>query len=417
MGISPRVLAELLGRAGYPITERRLTQWGARRWIPRVCRGERPTGTGRGAYYEWPDREIIAQVFTLLNMFALRGRMETASLLAWFSGFHVPYDDIRSLWVDFESLRLGKTLQAAGAESTVKDAVNWLVSEEQVKQRKKKDGYSDGFVDFITRMGVDPALDVRTYLSSERVAMILAGNPKLVEFGTAIASMLSADTVRSFAILVQPYWSTPRLKEVIQSVPDEMLTKAHADVRFLLDPYRAWVEWSVSKMADGRITDFEQTALWVGPLLAWRAGRFLMQLNIALRDLGYGDEVDVTMAMLRDVAAKDETREVVSALKRGWQTLASSYAPGLGKDATDAIAQDLRRDPAYDKIAEIFQSIGPALKDLWLPRLQLALAEAAMEGIKNPAASMGRHRPTTDDYRGGGGDALPGPPRGCAGLA
>ncbi len=45
------------------------------------------------------------------------------------------------------------------------------------------------------------------------------------------------------------------------------------------------------------------------------------------------------------------------------------------------------RDPAYDKAAEIFQSIGPALKVLWLPRLQLALAEAAMEGIENPAAS------------------------------
>ena len=42
------------------------------------------------------------------------------------------------------------------------------------------------------------------------------------------------------------------------------------------------------------------------------------------------------------------------------------------------------RDPAYGKAAEIFQSIGPALKNLWLPRLQLALAEAAMEGHREP---------------------------------
>ena len=68
MGISPRVLSALLGSAGYPVTERRLTDWRAKRWIPDVCRGVRPAGTGRGAHYEWPDKEIIVQVFTLLNV-------------------------------------------------------------------------------------------------------------------------------------------------------------------------------------------------------------------------------------------------------------------------------------------------------------------------------------------------------------
>src|SRR5208283_1854355 len=113
MSISPRALTELLRSAGYPITERRLTDWRVKQWIPEVCRGERPDGTGRGAYYEWPDGEIIAQVFTLLSMRELRGRMETASVLAWFSGFDVPRDDIRNLWVAFEALPWRKTLRWA----------------------------------------------------------------------------------------------------------------------------------------------------------------------------------------------------------------------------------------------------------------------------------------------------------------
>jgi hypothetical protein len=205
--------------------------------------------------------------------------------------------------------------------------------------------------------------------------------------------MLSTNTVRSFVIRVQEYWSTPRLRDVIQSIPDELLTRAHADVRFLLSPYRAWVESTVSKIADGRITDFEYSALWVAPRLVWKAGRFLMQLDIALRRLGCGDEVDATLAMLRAVAAKNETREVVSALKRDWQALASSYIPGLAEDAWSTLEQEHMRDPAYDKTAEIFQFIGPALIDLWLPRLKLALAEEAMEGIEDPAASAARHRP------------------------
>ena len=41
------------------------------------------------------------------------------------------------------------------------------------------------------------------------------------------------------------------------------------------------------------------------------------------------------------------------------------------------------RDPAYDKVMEILKSTGAALKNLWLPRLQLTLAEAAMEGTEN----------------------------------
>ena len=316
----------------------------------------------------------------------LRGRMETASVLAWFSGFDVPRDDIRKLWVAFEALPWEKTRRwaLAGEEGSVQDAVDILVTGEQQKQHKKKDGYSDGFVDLITRMGVDPAFDVRTQLPSERVVKFLAGDvPKLLKLGDEIAPMLSADIVRGLAVLGQDYLSAPRLMDVIQSIPDEMLTKAHADVRFLLSPYRAWVESSVRKIADGRITDFERSALWVGSRLAWKAGRFLMQLDIALRRLGYGDEVDATIAMLRDLAAKDETREVASVFKRHWQALASSYAPGLAEDASSALAQEHMRDPAYGKAVEIFQTIGPALKNLWLPRLQLTLAEAAMEGIEN----------------------------------
>ena len=223
---------------------------------------------------------------------------------------------------------------------------------ERQKQHKKKDGYSDDFTDVFTRLVLDPAFDAKTHLPSERVAKILAGDvPKFANgAGAEIAPLLSADIVRGIAILVQDYWSAPRLMEVIQTIPDEMLTKAHADVRFLLSPYRAWVESSVTKLADGSITDYEHTALWVGPRLAFRAGRFLMRLDIALRRLGYGDEVDATIAMLRDLAAKNETRVVVSALKRNWQARARSYASGLAEDARSALEQ---RDPAFDKTATL----------------------------------------------------------------
>jgi len=112
-----------------------------------------------------------------------------------------------------------------------------LVQGERDKQHKKKDGYSDGFVDVISRMGVDPSFDARTQSPAELVATILANDvPKLVSgAGADIAPMLSAGLIRSLAVLVQDYWSAPRRMKVIQRVPDELLAKAHADVRFLLN--------------------------------------------------------------------------------------------------------------------------------------------------------------------------------------
>ena len=123
----------------------------------------------------------------------------------------------------------------------------------------------------------------------------------------------------------------------------------------------------------------------MGPHMAWKAARFLMRLDIALRRRGYGDEVEATIATLRNLAAKDETRDLVRVFKEHWQVLAArSYALGCAEDAPSGLARELVRDPAYDKALEILQSIGRALKDLWLPRLQLTLGEAATEGIGNP---------------------------------
>ena len=390
MGISPRALTELFESAGHPLTERRLTDWRAKRWIPDVCRAERPAGTGRGARYEWPDSEIIAQVFTLLSMLELRGRMETASVLAWFSGFDVPRDDIRDLWVAFEAVPWEKTLRwaLAGEEGSIQDAVEILVTGERHRQQKKKDGYSDGFVDFMARMTLDPAFDVRTDLPSGRLAKILTDVPRFAE----MASMLSADTIRGLAVLAQDYWSRPKLIKVIQSIPDEMLAQAHADVRYLLSPYRAWVRSSVRRSASG--TEFDDTALWMGPRLAWRLGRFLMLLDIALRRLGYGAELDATIAMLRDLAAKDETRDVVNAFKDDWQALASLRSSGQAENAASVLYLERGKDPAYGHVAEIFQSVGPALEDLWLPRLRLTLAEAAQDGVAELKRALGQGGPS-----------------------
>src|SRR5260221_14696502 len=121
-------------------------------------------------------------------MYELLGRMESASVLAWISDFDVPRDDIRNLWVAFEALPWEKTLRSAlaGEEGSVQYAEDILVTGERQKQRKKKDGYSDGIVDAIAGRGVDPGFDARAHLSCERVAKILAGDVhKLVNHGAA----------------------------------------------------------------------------------------------------------------------------------------------------------------------------------------------------------------------------------------
>jgi hypothetical protein len=115
-----------------------------------------------------------------------------------------------------------------------------------------------------------------------------------------------------------------------------------------------------------------------------------MLLDIALRRLGYGAELDATIAMLRDLAAKDETRDVVKAFKDDWQALASLCASGHAENAASVLYLERGKDPAYGHVAEIFQSVGPALEDLWLPRLRLTLAEAAQDGVAELKRALGQ---------------------------
>ncbi|MBO0831885.1 MAG: hypothetical protein J2P28_01120 [Actinobacteria bacterium] len=386
MGISPRELTELLGRAGYQVTERRLGNWRAEGWTPEVSWAQRPAGTGRGAYYEWPDTEIIAQVVTLLSVWELRGRMKTAGLLAWFTGFDVPRDNIRDLWVKFEESPWEKTLNLAlgGEPGSVRAAVDALVNGERRNQHKKKDGFSDRFVDVIVRMGFDPDFDASTELPSERLATVLAGHvPEWAKHGAELASALfpDVDVVRGLLVLAQDYVSAPRLIKVIRTIPDAMLASAHGDVRFLLSPYCAWVESGVRKAAGGGLTGLEETLLWTGPRVVWRLGRRLLQVDIALRQFGFAAEVDETIAMLRDIAANDAVGDVVKACKQYWPSIArvEDPDPGLADDLASSLLQELKRHPAFDKSVAVFRAAASALRDLWMPRLRLALTEAAAE--------------------------------------
>jgi hypothetical protein len=69
----------------------------------------------------------------------------------------------------------------------------------------------------------------------------------------------------------------------------------------------------------------------MGPHIAWKAGRFLMRLDIALRRRGNGDEVEATIATLRNLAAKNETLDVVRVFKEHWQVLAARQARSDGE--------------------------------------------------------------------------------------
>jgi hypothetical protein len=405
MGITPRALAELLG-----IRERVLTDWRVRGWIPDLDRVARRVGTGRGAYYEWPDREIIAHVATIDHALRFeRGRMETAGILAWFTGFDVPRADIRDLWARFENLPWQKARRWAQADEDEpdQDVVNALVAEYRHQQHKKKSGYPDEVVELIARMSLDPSFDFSTRPLGRRTAKILAGNDVPMPFKVAAwlcglpvsftdpvfgddiyaddLQLLPADVVRGLAIVKRDYWSSaPRLIEVIRAIPDDTLIRAHADVRFLLSPYRAWLESVMSTVAsatdpDLECSDLEESLLRFGPRLAWMTGRQLLKLDIALRRLGCGGQVDETIAMLQELTARDEIRQAASLFMRDWEAKVSPY-----ESAPGALAPQDTWTPVPEGAAAILQSIGLALKNLWLPRLKLALAEAAGEGAERP---------------------------------
>lgn len=97
-------VAAVLGRYGYPVSERRLRDWVRKGLLPPLS--QRGRGRGQGKVYYWPQRDIIRQARVIGELLAWRGRADVLPLMLWMLGYCVAVEDARTVLLHILQMRL-----------------------------------------------------------------------------------------------------------------------------------------------------------------------------------------------------------------------------------------------------------------------------------------------------------------------
>lgn len=352
--------AEVCDRlADYGITPRRLVDWRERDYLPPVMRVQR-ADNARGAEYRWPDDEVIGHVTCILDSLKIRGRMDSATVMAWFCGFDYPIDVARTRWMAFEHLGLEAAVRHAGAGRGISLASATRVLIAGAKKTRLARKYSDASISTLIRMDVDPGFDARKITAGDAAA-ILDDLKRRADGRHRAFDTATPEHIRVGATLLQDYLSGPRVVELIRHLDAELLARAHADVRLLTTPYRAWLRHGPARIG-GR------TAVRFVPRLMWQVGRVLLLADIALRRLGFGEPIDTMMEFLQNVADDPENQKLYGLLTRTY----TEWTDAGGK--LHGFAEELsRRAEAEDnfrRMVEIPAQVGTTILEIWSPHAQ-----------------------------------------------
>lgn len=307
-GLTPRDVSQQLERCGYHITERRLTNWRQRDWLPPLdVRRGRGTGAGRGARYAWRDPDMAGRVLTLLSLLQLRGRMDSAVVLAWFAGYRQEsLEQMRSLWADFEERPWSVALAGAVDPPEIAQAVDDLVWTAERERTARH--HSPEFVRALIRFDVDPAFHPLALgpAELERIHRDLASlNPQ----ADALMHGLRPEQLKSALAFLHEYWSAPRLVELIRNLSLDDLAAVRRDCEFVLVLYRNWLRHAIAAPERGQPVD--RAALWLAPRVTWQLGRWLMLADIALRRFGLGAQVAASLGLVAAVAQDTRVRRLL----------------------------------------------------------------------------------------------------------
>ncbi len=358
-------LIQLLGDLGYPMTQRRLTDWVRRGLLPPLTRSAHGRGRGRGAVYYWPDRQVLLTAVTVCESLSLRHRTDSAMLFTWFCGFPYPIGPMRHRWAAWQAERLRRTAEylfGGEADHVAPADLAEPAAQEEFRSRAGR------------RLGLRAltVLEHARFDSGHYPAESLsdldadAVKKALLSFGPSDVDALPMVTAAHVGQLLAAYrqsFAAGTLPDRLRRLPEDILLAARQDFELLASPFLALLlEALDSPRASFRYS--AHAALSNLPRLGILLGESFVLADIAARTHGLADSLD-------------ETRRLI---ERFWAT------PGIA----EALHQ-FRRDPALqDAVIQAFtrprgdeQQTDPGLGlwTLWASREALAPARAAFNEL------------------------------------
>lgn len=302
---------------------RTLREWSYSGALPRLQRLDGGDGHGRGPAYGWDDAEMV-QIYTISHLMRQLHRLWEAKLHAWWAGFEYPVAEMRDLWIEWSELEVS-AMQRQVVETTFDPRVErgTVLSIPDLLRRafpRLTRKTPPEFFDVMAVLQIDPIFDART-LSERSLQSLRHDLAILAESGerdlAPLLEQVSDDAMRRSVAFVHRYFSPAALKELLGTVRVEDLEYAHADWQILAGAYRWWLHQTIVDRIEKVGGDHKFALAYLAPNAA-RLGRAFILADLAIRQAGYGEQLDETLALVRGAMDDPAFRMVAQVFREGF---------------------------------------------------------------------------------------------------
>jgi hypothetical protein len=272
-----------LGRRGYAVTERTLTDWVQKGLLPR--RIDQGRGRANGKEYRWYEPDIVDRAVSVLDLLSDYGRTARIPLALWLLGYDMPLETVRH--------RLLRGIQGVQrwlkppSNSTTHpvDHLSMMAVQLTAQAARRR---TQPFPDTILEMALNVLANLRYRPSAAVIDEFTTWFEACITKTSASSATASErqDAKRAALWMIQAlkHLNVSALYEAVNNASEDELRHAHAWWCALRDRARAFLA-IIPDAHDPSQTPFGRSAVQ-------KTGGIAIPLYLHLRRAGFGDQID-----------------------------------------------------------------------------------------------------------------------------
>ncbi len=301
--LTPAHLIKVLNRLGYPVTERRLTDWRKKGLLPKLQEKGRQH---HGKVYYWEEPDVVAQAITVHTLMARRSRSDWVLLSTWFAGFEMPIDQVRRLLQEQAEEEKKPVLEELNTPfATQIQIARW--GKALADQIADSSSWSTATLIFVLNLywNFDYSIDKRAV---ENLATDLLGLASRLPQSTQATDVVNSSELYTLAKAFQDQGSFWARYDLITETTDENLFAAHRDWRMVVSVLRRVLRLTTPEAAPG-------FSAYI-PLLVI-LGNIAINFDLILRKSGYGPRIEKVLLEVVDFMQRSAIDRVLRQVLEG----------------------------------------------------------------------------------------------------
>jgi hypothetical protein len=280
-GYTATELRTELGRRGYAVTERTLTDWVHKGLLPR--RIDHGRGRAGGKEYRWHEPDIVERAVSVHDLLSDYGRTACIPLALWLLGYDMPLETMRQhLLKGIQGVRRGLTPPSDSAVDLVDHLSTMAVQLTDHAARRRKPTMPDTSLEMALNFVASPRYRPSAAVIDEFAFWFEASSTKTSESRPLAQGHQDARRAALWMVQAMKHLNLSALYQAVYSASEDDLRHAHEWWRALLDRARAILT----------IIPHDPILAPMGRSAVQKTGGIAIPLYLHLRSAGFGAQID-----------------------------------------------------------------------------------------------------------------------------